>query len=195
MRRRITGFPSGSSIGRACRQRICAPPSLPSGSCTRISPRKSGRRKRLNFPSQTAGTRPSPAMIRGVSSPTSWPIREGHEGKIYTLHGPVEMNHTEIAAAMSEVLGAEDRICADVDRGVQGQNGKSLQVPSVPGAASGRSRPELSRRNLLGRRTMWSRGSPGRRRSRSSSSSLKTEPHSLSVGADNGDMRNVARAG
>ncbi|MEN8512576.1 NmrA family transcriptional regulator [Burkholderia sp. MS455] len=31
---------------------------------------------------------------------------EGHEGKIYTLHGPVEMNHTEIAAAMSEALGA-----------------------------------------------------------------------------------------
>jgi uncharacterized protein YbjT (DUF2867 family) len=29
-----------------------------------------------------------------------------HAGKIYTLHGPVEMNHTEIAAAMSEVLGA-----------------------------------------------------------------------------------------
>ena len=30
----------------------------------------------------------------------------GHGGKVYTLHGPVEMNHTEIAAAMSEVLGA-----------------------------------------------------------------------------------------
>lgn len=30
---------------------------------------------------------------------------EGHEGKTYTLHGPVEMNHVEIAAAMSEVLG------------------------------------------------------------------------------------------
>jgi NAD(P)H dehydrogenase (quinone) len=30
----------------------------------------------------------------------------GHEGKIYTLHGPVERNHTEIAAVMSEVLGA-----------------------------------------------------------------------------------------
>ena len=29
----------------------------------------------------------------------------GHEGKIYTLHGPVEMNHAEIAAAMSEALG------------------------------------------------------------------------------------------
>ncbi|MFJ3522678.1 NmrA family NAD(P)-binding protein [Pseudomonas sp. NPDC090203] len=32
---------------------------------------------------------------------------QGHEGKIYSLHGPVEMNHTEIAAAMSEVLGAK----------------------------------------------------------------------------------------
>ena len=32
---------------------------------------------------------------------------EGHEGKTYTLHGPVEMNHTEIAAVMSEVLGAK----------------------------------------------------------------------------------------
>src|SRR6201984_748181 len=31
----------------------------------------------------------------------------GHEGKIYTLHGPVEMNHTEIAAEMSKVLGAK----------------------------------------------------------------------------------------
>ena len=31
----------------------------------------------------------------------------GNEGKIYTLHGPVEMNHTEIAAVMSEVLGAK----------------------------------------------------------------------------------------
>ncbi len=31
---------------------------------------------------------------------------QGHEGKTYTLHGPVEMNHTEIAAAMSDVLGA-----------------------------------------------------------------------------------------
>jgi uncharacterized protein YbjT (DUF2867 family) len=31
----------------------------------------------------------------------------GHQGKTYTLHGPVEMNHTEIAAAMSNVLGAK----------------------------------------------------------------------------------------
>lgn len=32
---------------------------------------------------------------------------KGHEGKTYTLHGPVEMNHAEIAAAMSAVLGAK----------------------------------------------------------------------------------------
>ncbi|MGO7323290.1 NmrA family NAD(P)-binding protein [Rhizobium ruizarguesonis] len=32
---------------------------------------------------------------------------QGHEGKIYPLHGPIEMNHTEIAAAVSDVLGAK----------------------------------------------------------------------------------------
>ncbi len=32
---------------------------------------------------------------------------KGHEGKVYTLHGPVELNHTEIAAAISDVLGAK----------------------------------------------------------------------------------------
>ena len=32
---------------------------------------------------------------------------EGHGGKTYTLTGPIELNHTEIAAAMSEVLGAK----------------------------------------------------------------------------------------
>jgi NAD(P)H dehydrogenase (quinone) len=31
----------------------------------------------------------------------------GHAGRIYPLHGPVEMNHAEIAAAMSEVLGVK----------------------------------------------------------------------------------------
>ncbi|RQR32383.1 NAD-dependent epimerase/dehydratase family protein [Burkholderia sp. Bp9143] len=31
----------------------------------------------------------------------------GHGGQTYTLHGPVELNHTEIAALMSEVLGVE----------------------------------------------------------------------------------------
>ena len=30
---------------------------------------------------------------------------EGHDGKEYPLYGPVEMNHTEIAEALSEALG------------------------------------------------------------------------------------------
>jgi NAD(P)H dehydrogenase (quinone) len=39
-----------------------------------------------------------------------------HADKTYTLHGPVEMNHTEIAAAMSEVLGARiDYVPASID--------------------------------------------------------------------------------
>lgn len=32
---------------------------------------------------------------------------EGHEGKSYALHGPVEMDHAEIGAAMGEVLGVD----------------------------------------------------------------------------------------
>jgi NAD(P)H dehydrogenase (quinone) len=32
---------------------------------------------------------------------------KGHEGKIYALHGPVEMDHYQIAAEMSEALGAK----------------------------------------------------------------------------------------
>lgn len=32
---------------------------------------------------------------------------KGHEGKIYPLHGPVEMNYTEIAAIVSDVLGTK----------------------------------------------------------------------------------------
>src|SRR5262245_52402695 len=32
---------------------------------------------------------------------------KGHEGKIYPLHGPVEMNYIEIAAVVSDVLGTK----------------------------------------------------------------------------------------
>jgi len=32
---------------------------------------------------------------------------EGHGGNVYRLHGPREMDHEEIAAAMSEVLGTK----------------------------------------------------------------------------------------
>jgi NAD(P)H dehydrogenase (quinone) len=67
------------------------------GSSIRISRRRSGPRRRSNFPLRTG------AMPRAhiLANP------KGHEGKIYTLHGPVEMNHAEIAAAISEVLGVK----------------------------------------------------------------------------------------
>lgn len=32
---------------------------------------------------------------------------DGHGGKVYTLHGPVEMNHAQIAAEVGKVLGTE----------------------------------------------------------------------------------------
>jgi NAD(P)H dehydrogenase (quinone) len=64
-------------------------------------------KKKIEFPFENGRHAPISADDQGrviahiLANPT------GHEGKIYTLHGPVEMNHTEIAAAMSEVLGAK----------------------------------------------------------------------------------------
>jgi NAD(P)H dehydrogenase (quinone) len=64
-------------------------------------------KKKIEFPFENGRHAPVSADDQGrvvahiLAKPT------GHEGKIYTLHGPVEMNHTEIAAAMSEVLGVK----------------------------------------------------------------------------------------
>ena len=64
-------------------------------------------KKKIEFPFENGRHAPIAADDQGrvighiLADPT------GHEGKIYTLHGPVEVNHTEIAAEMSEVLGAK----------------------------------------------------------------------------------------
>jgi NAD(P)H dehydrogenase (quinone) len=64
-------------------------------------------KKKIEFPFENGRHAPISADDQGrviahiLADPT------GHEGKIYTLHGPVEMNHTEIAAVMSDVLGAK----------------------------------------------------------------------------------------
>jgi NAD(P)H dehydrogenase (quinone) len=64
-------------------------------------------KKKIEFPFGSGRHAPIAAADQGrlvayiLADPT------GHEGKIYNLHGPVEMNHTEIAAAMSEVLGVK----------------------------------------------------------------------------------------
>jgi NAD(P)H dehydrogenase (quinone) len=63
-------------------------------------------RKKIEFPFGNGRHAPIASEDQGRVVAHLLANPEGHEGKIYTLHGPVEMNHTEIAAAMSKVLGA-----------------------------------------------------------------------------------------
>jgi len=64
-------------------------------------------RKRIEFPFGNGRHAPIAADDQGRVIAHILANPAGHEGKVYTLHGPVEMNHTEIAAEMSEVLGAK----------------------------------------------------------------------------------------
>jgi NAD(P)H dehydrogenase (quinone) len=64
-------------------------------------------RKKIQFPFGNGRHAPISSDDQGRVIAHILAHPQGHEGKIYTLHGPVEMNHTEIAAAMSEVLGAK----------------------------------------------------------------------------------------
>ncbi|WP_166360302.1 NmrA family NAD(P)-binding protein [Pseudomonas akapageensis] len=63
--------------------------------------------KKIEFPFDNGRHAPISADDQGRVIAHILANPAGHEGKIYNLHGPVEMNHTEIAAAMSEVLGVE----------------------------------------------------------------------------------------
>ncbi len=63
--------------------------------------------KKIEFPFENGRHAPISSDDQGRVIAHLLAKPEGHEGKIYSLHGPVEMNHTEIAAAMSEVLDAE----------------------------------------------------------------------------------------
>src|SRR6201981_2916598 len=64
-------------------------------------------KKKIQFPFENGRHAPiaTDDQGRGIAHILTHP--EGHEGKVYPRHGPVEMNHTEIAAVMSEVLGAK----------------------------------------------------------------------------------------
>jgi NAD(P)H dehydrogenase (quinone) len=64
-------------------------------------------KKKIEFPFENGRHAPISADDQGRVIAHILAKPAGHDGKIYTLHGPVEMNHTEIAAAMSEVLGAK----------------------------------------------------------------------------------------
>jgi uncharacterized protein YbjT (DUF2867 family) len=63
-------------------------------------------KKKIDFPFANGRHAPIAADDQGRVIAHVLARPKGHAGKTYTLHGPVEMNHTEIAAAMSEVLGA-----------------------------------------------------------------------------------------
>jgi uncharacterized protein YbjT (DUF2867 family) len=63
--------------------------------------------KRIEFPFENGRHAPISSDDQGRVIAHLLAKPEGHGGKIYTLHGPVELNHTEIAAAMSDVLGAK----------------------------------------------------------------------------------------
>jgi uncharacterized protein YbjT (DUF2867 family) len=64
-------------------------------------------KKRIEFPFANGRHAPIASEDQGRVIAHILANPRGHEGKIYTLHGPVEMNHTEIAAAMSAALGAK----------------------------------------------------------------------------------------
>ncbi len=64
-------------------------------------------RKKIEFPFENGRHAPIATDDQGRVIAHILANPAGHEGKIYSLHGPVEMNHAEIAAAMSEVLGAK----------------------------------------------------------------------------------------
>ena len=61
-------------------------------------------KKKIEFPFENGRHAPISADDQGRVIAHLLANPADNEGKIYTLHGPVEMNHSEIAAAMSEVL-------------------------------------------------------------------------------------------
>lgn len=63
--------------------------------------------KKIQFPFENGRHAPISSDDQGRVIAHLLAKPEGHGGKVYPLHGPVEMNHTEIAAAMSKVLGAK----------------------------------------------------------------------------------------
>src|ERR1700758_350254 len=64
-------------------------------------------KKKIEFPFENGRHAPIASDDQGRVIAHILANPEGHGGKTYTLTGPIELNHTEIAAAMSEVLGAK----------------------------------------------------------------------------------------
>ena len=58
-----------------------------------------------DFLSETVATHRSLERTSPTSLPPFWKTPEPHDRQIYPLYGPVEMNHYEIADAISQTLG------------------------------------------------------------------------------------------
>ncbi|MDL2405313.1 NmrA family NAD(P)-binding protein [Rhizobium calliandrae] len=63
--------------------------------------------KKISFPFESGRHAPIASDDQGRVIAHVLAKPKGHEGKIYPLHGPVEMNYTEIAAVVSDVLGVK----------------------------------------------------------------------------------------
>ncbi|WFU00826.1 NmrA family NAD(P)-binding protein [Rhizobium sp. CB3171] len=63
--------------------------------------------KKISFPFENGRHAPIASDDQGRVIAHVLANPKGHEGKIYPLHGPVEMDYTEIAAVVSDVLGAK----------------------------------------------------------------------------------------
>ena len=111
-------------------------------------------KKRIEFPFANGRHAPIASDDQGRVIAHILANPRGHEGKIYTLHGPVEMNHTEIAAAMSAVLGARIEYAPT---SIEAFKDKMENLYKLPPFLV-QHRPELPRREFSRAPTMWSRG-------------------------------------
>jgi NAD(P)H dehydrogenase (quinone) len=128
-------------------------------------------KKKIEFPFENGRHAPISADDQGRVIAHILARPAGHEGKIYTLHGPVEMNQAEIAAAMSDVLGARIEYAPT---SIEVFKQKMEQLYKFPPFLV-QHLVEVAQRTI-GRAfslapTMWSRRSPERQRYRSRLSS------------------------
>ena len=110
---RVTGLPSASWTGHRSPSLICSRRSSPSG-----SPASGGRWIRLECCTcrlPTGDTPPSPQKTKAASSRPSWRARRSRR-QDHPLFGAQEMNHYEIAEAISRATGRQVRYePADID--------------------------------------------------------------------------------
>ena len=148
-------------------------------------------KKKIEFPFENGRHAPIASDDQGRVIAHILANPEGHEGKIYTLHGPVEMNHTEIAAAMSEVLGVKIEYAPTSIEEFKDKMENSTSSRRSSCSTSSKSPRTIATASSRAP-TMSSRRSPERRHSLSSNSSPTIEPPSREHDEDKWRFENVA---